>query len=915
MMEPNDPDGGGIANQQMSKIAKQEKRILEMDPEAIKSLQLCFERPIYDMDKVRDWASNAESTTPEAERELSKLRRELTLIKISTVSYRDRRDIRKSLAQFYGVMHAMRVRFLYIIKGDKEGVDFYIGVAGEDGAQSSIEMSPDDMTHSLLGVMPGCQAVPINSAKDKNKLLGDVMRKYSYSYIVTGIPTCQVSFEKREQYQEEEKARTGIERLIDSVSGEDFVLSILCTPLENTELATYRQNVADMVDFVKPLAKRQETQGVAENKGNSEATTDTESTSTSQSETSSTGRSTPEKEGHVGRRIMQNLKAFSKGGKLVYITRNEQESITTGQQKTWSRGETKTETFSETKSLGISRERTSMEMTALSIQLEKLHKRLLDAGGEGMWKTCIMFHAEKEIVLKRAAFAATAIWQGADSAVDPIRCLRITKSGDAIATQPSLMNLNFTDEKGDPIQPFFGKSYSNLYTCLTHKELAHIADFPHWDLPGVTVRPLVEYARISPKAQGSYVELGGLIDRATINHDICEHSVHLSYDQLNKHCFVSGVTGSGKSTTMRKLLKELAGKQDEDMRIPFMVIEPAKREYRELGERGVEGLTVYSLGRPECDFALNPFSFGKGTQLFSHLDFLKSTFNALLGSYSSMPFILETILCKCYEKAGWDLETGENSELERELGKLLNRTPETEVALREKYMPTIGEMAGLVDEVLNDYFGADKSDYRISLRGALKARLNSLTSSLKGRLLNRREEESFELLLNKNVVFELEAFSDNEEKAFIMALLLGRIYEIRQVEAQQGRIEKQGLRHVVVLEEAHRLLTKTEGKGELQANPRAKAVETFSDMLAEVRSYGQGLVIVDQIPSKLTPEVMKNTEVKIVHRLLSKDDREAVGATMNLTKEQIEDLARHNPGEATMYFGELTNALHVKIQP
>ena len=227
-------------------------------------------------------------------------------------------------------------------------------------------------------------------------------------------------------------------------------------------------------------------------------------------------------------------------------------------------------------------------------------------------------------------------------------------------------------------------------------------------------------------------------------------------------------------------------------------------------------------------------------------------------------------------------------------------------------------MEAQVDDVLTDFFGEDKSDYRISLRGALKARLNSLTMSMKGKLLNSEEKIPFEDLMEKKVVFELEAFADNDEKAFIMSLLLGRIYQIRQAEYQRamesGDKLPHGLRHIVVLEEAHRLLAKSEGKGELQANPRAKAVETFSDMLAEVRSYGQGLIIVDQIPSKLTPEVMKNTEVKIVHRLLAKDDREVVGATMNLQKDQIEDLARHKTGEATMYFGNLLNALHVKIK-
>ena len=866
-------------------------------------LSRCFDRPLYKMNEVRDSAKDRNW-----QQGLRELNQSLTLIKITSVAYRDRRDIRKALAQFYGVLHAMNVRFLYIIRGSQEGVEFYIGVSDAQKV-----MCPEDVTHSLLGVMPGCQTEAVNSSKAKRAMLEKVMTGYGHSYLLTGVPTCQVAMEKRELHQEEEKACTGIERLIDSVSGEDFVLSILCEPLCNKELVDYRKEVADLVDLVKPLAKRQVTEGRATAVGETTGTTFTKGVAESvgRSKTDSEGKQN--KKGNVIQRGKNYAQTFLKGGVSVCINSNRQWGETATHQDSFQIGKTRTETVSETKSLGISREQTNMEMSALSAQLEKFHKRLLDASGEGMWKTCVMFHAHKEIVLKRAAFAATAIWQGADSAVDPIRCLHIEKGENAVAPQPWLMDLNFVDEGGGSIHPF-GAAYSNLYTCLTHKELAHIADFPHWDLPGITVLPLVEYARISPKVEDvNSVELGGLIDRATINRDLCGHPVRLSYAQLNKHCFVSGVTGSGKSTTMRKLLKEISRTENGHRGIPFMVIEPAKREYREL-QKDIPNLMVYSLGRPDCDFALNPFSFGEDTPLFSHLDFLKSAFNAMLGSYSSMPFILETILCECYKTKGWDLDTGQNIGLEKAIRKSLNPDRDRKL-LREKYMPTIGMMAGLVDQVLNDYFGDDKSDYRISLRGAMKARLKSLTSSLKGKLLNRQENFPFEELLEKNVVFELESFSDNEEKSFIMALLLARIYEIRQAEVLREEKSEKGLRHIVILEEAHRLLTKTEGKGELQSNPRAKAVETFSDMLAEVRSYGQGMIIVDQIPSKLTPEVMKNTEVKIVHRLLSKDDREAVGATMNLNKEQIENLARHNPGEATMYFGELTNALHVKITP
>jgi hypothetical protein len=60
----------------------------------------------------------------------------------------------------------------------------------------------------------------------------------------------------------------------------------------------------------------------------------------------------------------------------------------------------------------------------------------------------------------------------------------------------------------------------------------------------------------------------------------------------------------------------------------------------------------------------------------------------------------------------------------------------------------------------------------------------------------------------------------------------------------------------------------------------------FADLLAEVRAYGEGLVIAEQIPAKLILDVIKNTAVKVVHRLPAADDREAVGATMNLTPDQ-----------------------------
>jgi len=97
-------------------------------------------------------------------------------------------------------------------------------------------------------------------------------------------------------------------------------------------------------------------------------------------------------------------------------------------------------------------------------------------------------------------------------------------------------------------------------------------------------------------------------------------------------------------------------------------------------------------------------------------------------------------------------------------------------------------------------------------------------------------------------------------------------------------------------------------------HPRAAhAVEMFADMLAEVRAYGEGLVIAEQIPSKLIPDVIKNTAVKIMHRLPAQDDRDAVGATMNLTSAQSAYLVTLKPGEAAAFSDGMDSALLARM--
>ena len=69
-------------------------------------------------------------------------------------------------------------------------------------------------------------------------------------------------------------------------------------------------------------------------------------------------------------------------------------------------------------------------------------------------------------------------------------------------------------------------------------------------------------------------------------------------------------------------------------------------------------------------------------------------------------------------------------------------------------------------------------------------------------------------------------------------------------------------------------------------------------MIAEMRSYGQGVIIAEQIPTKLAPEVIKNSSNKIVHRLVSIDDQEIIANTIGLSSKDALQLGILQTGYA-----------------
>ncbi len=350
-------------------------------------------------------------------------------------------------------------------------------------------------------------------------------------------------------------------------------------------------------------------------------------------------------------------------------------------------------------------------------------------------------------------------------------------------------------------------------------------------------------------------------------------NINFPVNNLSRHTLVAGTNGSGKTTTCFQILAELYQKK-----IPFLVIEPAKSEYRTLLESPIKSqLLVFTLGDESISpFRLNPLEIFPGVRVETHISNLRACFQAALPTFGVLPSLIEESLHNVYNARGWNLtDRGAKNET--------------------KIMPTIGELYTEIIKVAESRGWSEKTTQDI--RAAAASRIGTFLRGSKGRMLNTRKSIPVEILMNHPVILELESLND-EEKALMMLFILTAVREYCRVNRKNANLQ-----HVTLIEEAHRVMSATShvGNPESQADTAAVAVGMVSAALSEVRAYGEGFIVAEQIPSRLAEDALKNTNIKIIHRLPGEDDRRSVGATMNMEEEQQTYLIKLASGQAAVF--------------
>ncbi|MCX4094585.1 ATP-binding protein [Nocardia sp. alder85J] len=422
--------------------------------------------------------------------------------------------------------------------------------------------------------------------------------------------------------------------------------------------------------------------------------------------------------------------------------------------------------------------------------------------------------------------------------------------------------------------------------AATGELVAALARPPRTELPGIEVREPARFD-VTPHHGHSLtggIHLGTILDSA--DRPVGEFAV--STETLNRHTFVAGATGSGKSQTVRHLLEGLHRRG-----IPWLVIEPAKAEYAGMAGRiAATGgtVTVIRPGQPDAiPVGLNPLEPEPGFPLQTHIDLTRALFEAAFEAAEPFPQVLAHALTRCYTDIGWDTVLGQS--------RLAS-------GVRPKY-PSLGDLQTTALQVVEGIgYGREITD---NIRGFIDVRIGSLRLGTPGRFFEGGYRLDVADLLARNVVLEIEDVGNDTDKAFFIGVILIRLYEHLRIR-HTHRPHQHGLAHVTIVEEAHRLLKNTD-----RDTPAAHAVELFASLLAEIRAYGEGLVVAEQIPSKITPDVVKNTALKIVHRLPAREDRDTLGATMNLDDTQSRHVVSLPPGRAAVFTDGMDRPLRLHI--
>lgn len=879
------------------------------------------------------------------------------------------------------------VNLIYMILGDKDKVNFYIGVSKnlhlQDYSSSTglalKDYADDILQPSIKGNFVGSTITKIEP-KEKERIL-QRLQNGSYSGLINGIPGFI------DENNGEKSDFQGVERLVDTMVGNEFGLVVIATPCKDIDIIQFNRNIIQLHDTLSPLSKyliqssesTQSQEGTEENSTNSRAIglctnkdsisihskskmtghdhrTDNNTQSNSSkcqtkgiqkseniAKSSSYANSKNTSENNIKNQNSSSSKnntntLSSSNDDSTSYQYNESDSINDSQQWSVTSSESVSDNNSESNNTINTTQNSFQKSTSIndnlsyserkskhdsnstqfsrSIELDKksilnwlkyiddeLLLRVDASRGKGAYSVVSYLFADKtRTTLFRLANSILGLYGGDKGNINPLQFIEFQKQQSEELNNIKLCLSNLQVPLLDSSTPIWKSIFSKItYTALGKEcygtwlntdELGLLMGMPRKEVLGVSTRDEVEYG-LNVDLPGEnrineFIKIGRLIHHG----DIKNTPIHLKKETLKTHTFICGVTGTGKTTTCQNILLRAD--------LPFLVIEPAKTEYRTLANKlDKEKIYYFTLGNQNvAPFYINPFEIFEGESITSRVDMIKATMQSAFDMEAAMPQLIEAAAYDVYKRKGWNINN--STWINPDTNKIDDPFKADSFAF-----PTLSDYINSIELVTKEQGFGDKME--AEYLGSLKARLQALLVGAKGMMLNTPRSIDFKNLVKQKVVLELEDIKDGSEKSLLMGFIITNLLEAVKYQYKQNS----KFQHITLIEEAHRLLSKYEPG---DSSNKKRGVEVFADMLAEVRKYGESLIIVDQIPNKMTPEVLKNTNTKIVHKIFAQDDKDAIGNTLALNDEQKNFLSYLEKGRAIVITDGWKKPVQVQIE-
>ncbi len=761
--------------------------------------------------------------------------------------------------------HTLGLKVAFVLRRVKGQTKIYLGAINGDGNRHA---ACNVMKQCVSVYMPGAVLQEQNAGFDMAETLSPAGE---FTGVVTGIPSLQ-GRDDHPLAQTLDKLAGGITA---GGSHKNYALVVIADPAKDAEITQLQQKLLRIKSELHTLASYSESQG--ENEGTNEGNSKTRRSgmavilSMVQSATLISGM-TGNLLGYAGMSLLSTMMGALVGDK----------------------GKSETQTHSLTSSL--THEHKDFTISYCEKLIDKHVARMEGGRSMGFWQVGTYVLGEERETVDAVLALLRSVYSGSESYVEPIRVIN-TSGNEQIHEMISSMRFVPlpvpTDDPGGHWH-VLGRMYESLTTPLTTQELSLATSLPHNDVPGLRfVRNAVHFAANPAvvRQKENAIVLGQLMDMGA--QQVSDYAMDVN--ALVRHTLVAGSTGSGKSTTCKRILREVLGKN-----IPVLIIEPAKDDYvtwaMEMNKTLPEQsrFTIYMPGADEFDgvelpqFHLNPFQPAayrdSKVRIQQHSEHFATLLNACLPSEDIIPILIDESVQHCIRvkttNAGIDIDQRLNEQM--------------------KQYPTMVSLGCAGNAIIKRKTYAQQT--KDSFEEILRTRFEYLKRGTRGSILNTPRSVDFDELFSRPAVINLSCLAGSKDKALIMSLLLLALYEYRQSRyandpAYRDEAKKNRLMHLMLIEEAHNVLTRPAPTAN-GGSPEMAAADLFTNILSEIRSYGQGMMIVDQVPTRLIEDAVKNTNYKITHRLASPDDIEVMARGMGLNEEQQEMVASLEIGHA-----------------